>query len=133
MKSDIKMFLKVGLASAVLFFIIHSFADAPVAASQPASTASAAAVVQNAASASAPIASMSLGDYIKSHGLPASAIMLLLCLNAILSGLRDLCAKLDGVKPGDAAPAGDVKLSMLNKACLILGKILDYLTANVQH
>jgi hypothetical protein len=54
-------------------------------------------------------------------------------LNAILSALRDIVAKYDGVNPGDQAPAGDTSLNLLQKACGIVGKILDFIQGNVQH
>lgn len=122
--SILKMFLAAGL----LFTFSYVFADAP-------GVSPTTAVAPTAAVVSAPSApALSVGGFIQSHGgVQPSIILILLCLNSILSALRDICARLDGVKPGDAAPVGDAKLSMLNKACLVLGKVLDYVMGNPQH
>lgn len=76
-----------------------------------------------------------LQGFINSHGGPqGSLVILIYCLNAFLSAIRDILSKLDGVAPGDVLTADKFKaLTFMNKACVIVGKTLDYLTANTQH
>lgn len=124
-----KMFSYLIVASLTIF-CLHAFADAPATAA-PSVTPS---VADASAPTVAPVTTSALSTFINSHGgMSSSIILVLMCMNSLLSALRDICARFDGVNPGDAAPVGDTKLTVLNKVCLILGKILDYVTANVQH
>lgn len=72
--------------------------------------------------------------FIAAHGgLQASLILLVLVLNIVLSAVRDVLASLDGVPKGGVIPEDKAALSLVNKVCIFLGKIIDYVQGNVQH
>ena len=52
-------------------------------------------------------------------------------LNSILSSLRAIAAKYDGIQPGEQKPSE--AQNFLNKLCMALGKVLDFIQGNVQH
>jgi|SRR6185369_11535229 len=68
-----------------------------------------------------------------SDPLADKIILAVFGLNAILSAVRDILKKFDGVGPGDQIPADKGSLTIVNKVCLFLGKALDYLQGNTQH
>src|SRR6266403_1539385 len=70
-------------------------------------------------------------SWLEAHGgMMAVVVAVMLGLNAILSGLRDLLYFLDGVPKGAPIPANYTGLTLVNKICLWLGKILDYVQGN---
>lgn len=69
----------------------------------------------------------------KEGGLVGGVSFIVFGLLAVLSCLRLVLAKYDGVEPGQNTPAPDAKLTFLNNACLFLGKISDILMGNPQH
>jgi hypothetical protein len=80
-----------------------------------------------------PVPSGIMGWVTAHGGFQGAVILLVYMANSILTGLRNAAAKYDGVNPGDAAPADASKLNLLNKVCLVLGKVLDYVLGNPQH
>lgn len=87
------------------------------------------------AAASAPVsASGGIMGWINAHGgVQMSALLLVYSANAILSAVRDVCCKLDGINPGDVIPANKQALTIINKVCIALGKVIDFIQGNVQH
>ena len=72
--------------------------------------------------------------WIAAHGgFQASVLMLVTFLFSILSAVRLLLLKLDGVEPGAEIPADKSGLSALNKACIVLGQIIDFVQGNTKH
>ena len=67
------------------------------------------------------------------QGLVATVLFLVFGANIILSAVRKVLYKYDGVKEGDTIPLSDSCLSLVNKVCLILGQILDFLGSNTKH
>jgi len=73
-------------------------------------------------------------SWLQAHGgMMAVAVAAMLGLNAVLSGVRDLLYFYDGVAKGAAIPAQYTGLTTVNKICIWLGKILDYVQGNVAH
>lgn len=73
-------------------------------------------------------------SWLQAHGgILAVVVAAMLSLNTILSALRDLLYFLDGVPKGAEIPANYTGLTLVNKICLWLGKILDYVQGNVAH
>jgi len=72
--------------------------------------------------------------WITAHGgFQASVLLLVGSAMAVLSGVRQLLYNFDGVAPGAAIPADMTGLTLVNKICVIMGKIVDYITGNVAH
>lgn len=72
--------------------------------------------------------------WITAHGGFQAAVLLLVgSAFSMLSAVRQVLANFDGVAPGAAIPAGMAGLSLVNKICVILGQVVDFMTGNVQH
>lgn len=72
--------------------------------------------------------------WVAAHGGFQAAILLVVgAAMTLLSAFRSVLAAYDGVAQGAAIPENMVGLTKLNKICLILGKIVDFLQGNVQH
>jgi len=72
--------------------------------------------------------------WIALHGGLLAVVMSCAMLgNAILSAIRDFLCWIDGIPKGGVIPANYAGLTKVNIAAIWLGKIVDYLTANVQH
>jgi hypothetical protein len=77
--------------------------------------------------------STGVGGFVANHGgLQGLILLLVFSSNAILSALRNVVKKFEGVE-GEEIPADKVALTLLNKAAILTGKVLDYMTANVKH
>lgn len=63
----------------------------------------------------------------------ALPLILLYGLNVVLSAVRAVLAKIDGVNPGDQIPADKTNLNLINKAAIFLGQIMDLVMMNTQH
>lgn len=76
-----------------------------------------------------------LQDLLSAHGGPMGTFILVIySLNTFLSALREILYKWDGVTADDPVNMEKFKaLSLVNKACLIVGKIIDLATGNTQH
>jgi len=116
------------LFSALVLFIISwsliTLAQVPA----PSPTAVVAAVV------AAPAAQGGFWGWIMAHGgLQAAVLLLVACFNIIISAVRDLLCKLDGIDLSQPIPADKTKLTFINKVALVSGKVLDWASANVQH
>lgn len=76
-----------------------------------------------------------LQDFLNSHGGPMGAFILIIyTLNTLLSAIREILYKWDGVTADDPLTMEKFKvLSLVNKACLVVGKLIDYATGNTQH
>lgn len=116
-------------AAAVKVVIPASVSPAPLAPVVAASVAVAAAPAD-----AVPVEATGILAWIAKHIGSQSAILVLMgAAMSILSGIRQILAFYDGVAPGAAIPAGMVGLSAVNKICLILGKVVDFLTGNIAH
>lgn len=72
--------------------------------------------------------------WITDHGGYQAAILLLVgSAMAVLSAIRTVLSNFDGVAPGAAIPSNLQGLTLVNKICVILGQIIDFLQGNVQH
>lgn len=125
------------IASVLVFTFCWSFLS--MAQTLPSPVPSLAAVAVPAAPAIAAdvpvvVASGGIMGWISAHG-GIQAVVLLLVGSAmtILSTVRTILYNLDGVAPGAAIPAGMAGLTTVNKICIILGKVVDFLTGNVPH
>ncbi len=73
-------------------------------------------------------------DFVNAHGGPYAAMMLVVGGSfTILSAFRQVLASYDGVAPGAPIPANFAGLTKLNMVCVVLGKVVDFVTGNVQH
>jgi hypothetical protein len=66
-------------------------------------------------------------------GLAGAVSFVVFGLFTILSALRVVLAKYDGVSPGQNTATPDTKLTILNNVCSFLGSVVDFLTGNIQH
>lgn len=72
--------------------------------------------------------------WIAAHGGFQAAVLLVAGgAMALLSGVRQVLLIYDGVAPGAEIPAGMAGLSLVNKVCVILGQVIDFLQGNVKH
>lgn len=79
-------------------------------------------------------ASGGVSQLIANHGgYQASAVLLVFSVMTMLSALRTVLLKFDGIKDGEPIPADKTVLTKVNIVCIYLGHILDFLTGNVQH
>lgn len=118
--------MAVSLLFVFSFVLVQmAFAQAPSPAASP---------VVAAVVAAPPAASGGIWGWVVSHGgLQASILMLVACFNILVSALRDVLYKVDGVNLAPGAPVDSSKLTLLNKLALVSGQILDWMTANIQH
>lgn len=86
-------------------------------------------VVQNPA----PIISAPVAAPLGSGGLISIILLVAFSANTMLTALRTVLLKYDGVAPGSDIPADDKALTLVNKICIVLGSILDFLMSNPQH
>lgn len=89
-----------------------------------------------AAAASAVIGSpavVSSNFLVQTGGLIGAVSFIVFGLFTLLSAIRMVVAKYDGVAPGSNTPAPDAKLTFLNTALIWLGKAMDMVMGNVQH
>lgn len=95
-----------------------------------AQTTSTTLVAQPAIIAAVPAAGIM--GWVNAHGGFQAAVLLLVgSAFAILSAIRQVLLAFDGVGPGaTSVPPG---LTVLNKVCLFLGKVIDFLQGNIQH
>lgn len=92
------------------------------------------ALAQSPAPSPLPVSGGALVAIVNSKGgLVAFIILVMACVNIIMSSVRLALYKWDGVNPGDQIPADDKALTLVNKICLFLGKIVDFIGQNVQH
>jgi len=76
----------------------------------------------------------SIWIWITAHGGPVASILLLLgSFNAICTMIRDQLAKWDGVDATQPIDPQYAKLTFFNKLALYSGKVIDLVTANLQH
>lgn len=127
------------VSSVMLFVICWSFISFAQTAPSPAKAvvavpaASAAPVVQ-AVLASPPAAQHGVMAWVESHGGFQGAVLLLVfSAMTLLSALRAVLKKWDGIAEGDAIPADNKSLTLLNKVCMVLGTVIDYVQGNLQH
>jgi hypothetical protein len=66
-------------------------------------------------------------------GFQAAILMLVFSAFTLLSAVREVLYKFDGVAKGDPIPAKYQGLNLVNKLCLIFGKILDFMSGNTAH
>ncbi len=75
-----------------------------------------------------------IAGWIALHGGFSAAILLLVfSAQTAMSALREILYKYDGVEKGQDIPPSMVGLTQVNKICVILGKILDFMQGNVAH
>lgn len=73
-------------------------------------------------------------EWVTAHGGFQSAVLLLvMSAFTLLSAVRQVLSNLDGVAPGAEIPAGMQGLTMLNKICVVLGQVVDFMQGNVKH
>lgn len=114
-----------------LFLFIISWSYLSLAQGVVAPAVPAASVAAQAAVVAAPSGVM---GWIESHGgFQAAVLLLVSSFNTILSALRIVLKKFDGVAEGDPIPADKKALTLVNKLCIILGQILDFSMGNVKH
>jgi hypothetical protein len=125
--------MKKFLASVVIFvssfiFINICFAQSPSPSASPAVKTVAAIV------SSPPAAQSGVMAWVESHGgFQAAVLMLVSGFLGILSAVRMLLYKLDGVAQGSSIPVDYKGLTVLNKVCLVLGSVVDFFTGNMAH
>lgn len=82
----------------------------------------------------AAIAQVGVMGWINAHGGFQAAVLLLVgSAFCILSAIRQVLLNFDGVGPGQDIPADQKALTILNKVCLALGKVIDFIQGNVKH
>lgn len=75
-----------------------------------------------------------LVKWVADHGGPQAAILFLIfSVFTGLSAARQILYKYDGINPGDPIPADMKGLTLVNKICVFLGGILDFMTGNTKH
>ena len=120
------------ISSLMLFIICWSYIS--FAQVVPAPAASPAAPVVQAVASQAPAAQHGVMAWVESHGGFQGAVLLLVfTAMTMLSALRAVLKKWDGINEGDAIPADNKALTLLNKICMVLGTVIDYVQGNVQH
>src|SRR5579884_1197197 len=122
-----KLFKQISLrlCLAVVFFVL-AYSMLSLAQSSPTPAPSATPAVVSAASPSG------LAGLVNSKGgLVAFVTLCVLCLNMIMSSVRLMLYKWDGINPGDQVPANATALTFVNKVCIVLGNIVDFFGQNV--
>jgi hypothetical protein len=72
--------------------------------------------------------------WIAAHGgFQASILILVGSSMALASALRTVLLYFDGVPPGADIPPGLTGLTTVNKVCVVLGKVLDFIQGNLKH
>lgn len=75
-----------------------------------------------------------IAGWIALHGgFQAAILLLVFSAFTFLSAVREILYKFDGVEKGQPIPTGYVGLTWVNRVCVILGKVLDFLQGNVAH
>lgn len=88
-------------------------------------------VVQAPTPAAAVISS---GNFVEAHGgLVATLVLLVFAAQALLTALRTVLLKFDGIAEGQDIPPANTTLTLVNKICIVLGTILDFLQGNAKH
>lgn len=129
--------MKKFIASLTLFILSFMFISMSLAQSVTSTTVVPAAspvapVVVSVVSS--PSAQTGVLAWIDSHGgFQAAVLMLVTGFFGILSAVRLLLYKLDGIKQGDPIPADYKGLTIVNKICLVLGSVVDFFTGNMAH
>jgi hypothetical protein len=89
--------------------------------------------------ASAPIAVIAapatgILGWIQAHGgFQAAILFIVMSTFTALSALRKILYAYDGVKEGDTIPADKTTLTTVNKICLVLGSVVDFIQGNTKH
>lgn len=126
MKLNKQIFMRLGCAVVLLMLAFSVLALAQ--SSPPPAPSATPAIVSSPASPSG------LGGLVQSKGgLVAFITLCVLSLNALMSGVRLMLLKWDGVNPGDPIPADDKALTVVNKICIVAGQIMDFFGQNTQH
>lgn len=124
------------VSSLMLFIICWSYISFAQTVAKPMASpvASPAAAVVQAVVSPAPAAQHGVMAWVESHGGFQGAVLLLVfTAMTLLSALRAVLKKWDGINEGDAIPADNKVLTLLNKICMVLGTVIDYVQGNVQH
>ncbi len=74
-----------------------------------------------------------MGWILAHGGFQAVIAMILLSTLSFLSVIKEIACKFDGVAPGADIPPGMKGLTFINKAWVIVGKIVDFLGMNKAH
>lgn len=78
--------------------------------------------------------SSGVGGWLALHGgFTAAIILIVFSAFTVVSAIREILLKYDGVAPGAPIPPGLTGLTLVNKICVILGKILDFMQGNTAH
>lgn len=127
----------------VTFFVMRGYADQPVVLAPPSPAPSVAAPADGIPAAITATITAKVNGAVdqqisKISGISTATQLgklaaIFYAINVLLSLLRTLCYKLDGIEPGATVPATDKVLTVLNKISILVGKALDYIMANVQH
>lgn len=118
-----KIFTRLAFALVAFVLAYSMLAIAQVPAASPAAVAVVA----------APAAPSGLAGMVNSKGgLIAFVMLCLVCLNGVMSAVRLAMYKWDGVDLS-ADVSANKPLTVINKICLISGKILDFFGNNTQH
>lgn len=130
--------MKNKLVASILLFVIGfsflSMAQVPLPGPSPSPMPTV--VLPNIGQVIAPavLASTGIMGWINSKGGFVAAVFLIVTSAfTLLSAVRMVLYKFDGVAPGADIPANLVGLTWVNKICVVLGKLVDMLTGNVAH
>lgn len=119
-----KIFTRLAFALVAFVLAYSMLAIAQVPAASPAAVAVVA----------APAAPSGLAGLVNSKGgLIAFVGLCLMCLNMVMSSIRLMLYKWDGVDLSSNVPPDMKALTLVNKICLVLGKALDFFGNNTQH
>ncbi len=114
-------------ASIFLFVLSYGFiaiAQVPVASPSPAIIPVVIPLVEKAG----------IMAWITAHGGFQAAVLLLVgSAFSLLSAIREILLKFDGIEKGAEIPADKSALTLVNKICIVLGKIVDFLQGNIKH
>ena len=66
-------------------------------------------------------------------GFQAAILLLVFSAFTLLSAIREVLYAYDGVAKGEPIPAQFKGLTLINKVCVILGKVLDFMQGNSAH
>lgn len=124
------------ISSVMLFVFAWSFIAlaqvAPSASPVVAVVAQSAAPVIAAAPAIVPVSGIM--GWIAAHGGFQGAVLILVSsFLALLSAIRQVLYNFDGVAPGAPIPVDKSALTLVNKICLILGQVVDFMSGNTKH
>ena len=90
-------------------------------------------VSQAAAVVAAAPANAIMGRIEAHGGFQASVLLIVFVVFTGLSAFRTILYKLDGVDPGQPIPADKITLTTVNKICLFLGSVIDFIQGNTKH